>query len=135
MDSRRDGGWWFRCRPGLEVFVPPRVQIGGREAERSYTVLAARTAANTWTITVAPTSLAAGSDTDMAELSRGREIVSLSRDGLARRHPDHQLRPFAAHGLHPRPERRRLAIAHVDRRPPCAWVGYGSMIPAKSAMR
>lgn len=35
---------------------------------------------DTWTITVAPTSLAAGSDTDMAELSRGREIVSLSRD-------------------------------------------------------
>ncbi|WGJ88039.1 DUF6461 domain-containing protein [Gordonia sp. SMJS1] len=34
----------------------------------------------TWTITVAPTSLAVGSDTDMAELSRGREIVSLSRD-------------------------------------------------------
>lgn len=35
---------------------------------------------DTWTITVAPTSLAAGSDTAMAELSRGREIVSLFRD-------------------------------------------------------
>ncbi|WP_238422767.1 DUF6461 domain-containing protein [Gordonia sp. 'Campus'] len=35
---------------------------------------------DTWTITVAPTSLAAGSDTAMADLSRGREIVSLFQD-------------------------------------------------------